>query len=154
MRPAAASSCRTRPSQLPPSHCICAQRRATPLATHPPRPAPPNTALDVLTPRSPAPSARRYNSGLAEHAAGWLPTLRDLYWHKRVPLALTSYHAAEAQLDARTLAVRMRVPLRQFVTGATPNPFSARLPHLDELFPGRTYTANAFLTIAVPPSED
>lgn len=31
-----------------------------------------------------------------------------------------------------------------------PNPFASELPHLDELFVGKTYAANAFLTVAVP----
>ena len=89
--------------------------------------------------------ALAFNSGLAEHAPGWLPTLRQLYWGSALPLACTSYHAPEAELDARTLAVRLRVPPERMECG--PNPFASRLPHLDELFPGRTYTANAFLTV-------
>ena len=61
----------------------------------------------------------------------------------RVPLAFTSYDAPEAGLDARPLAaLGARVVVR-----AASNPFSSRLPHLDELFVGRTYSANAFLTV-------
>lgn len=90
-----------------------------------------------------------FNSGLAEHAAEWLPSLRDLFWRRRVPLACTSYHQAEAELDARTLAVRLRVPASQME--CMPNPCASELPHLDQLFPGRVYTANAFLSVALPP---
>ena len=49
--------------------------------------------------------ALAFNSGLAEHAAGWIPTLRDVLHKRRVPLACTSYHSPEAELDARTLVV-------------------------------------------------
>ena len=91
-----------------------------------------------------------FNSGLAEHAYSWLPTLNELYWEGDVPLCCTSYHQGEAELDARTLAVRMRVPAKRM--HCMPNPFASTLPHLDELFPGRVYSANAFLTVAVPAS--
>ena len=89
-----------------------------------------------------------FNSGLAEHAASWLPSLRDLFWARRLPMAFTSYHQPEAELDARTLAVRLRVP--GSMLECMPNPFASQLPHLDEIFPGRTYVANAFLSVAVP----
>jgi hypothetical protein len=56
--------------------------------------------------------ALAFNSGLADYAAGWLPTMRALFWQRGIPLACTSYHAPEAELDARTLAVSMRVPLQ------------------------------------------
>ena len=56
------------------------------------------------------------------------------------------------RLDARTLAVLLRVPLGRFATGCTPNPFASRLPHLDQLFPGQSYHANAFLSVAVAPA--
>ena len=94
--------------------------------------------------------ALAFNSGLADYAAGWLPTMRALFWQRGIPLACTSYHAPEAELDARTLAVSMRVPLHRMKCG--PNPFASRLPHLDELAPGLTYTANAFLTVCLPPA--
>lgn len=94
--------------------------------------------------------ALAFNSGLADYATGWLPTLRDLYWRRGVPLACTSYHQPEAELDARTLAVRAAVPTRRM--HCAPNPFASRLPHLDELFPGTCYRANAFLTVATLPS--
>ena len=97
----------------------------------------------------PAPQiALAFNSGLAEHAQGWLPTLRRLFWARRVPLALTSYHAAEAELDARTLVVRLGLPAR--VMTCMPNPFASRLPHLDEVMPGQPYYANGFLSVCVP----
>ena len=90
--------------------------------------------------------ALAFNSGLAEHAGDWLPTLRPLLWGPRpIPLALTSYHKPEAELDARTLAVRAAVPLRRM--HCEPNPFASKMPHLDELTPGRVYFANAFLTV-------
>ena len=83
-----------------------------------------------------------YNSGIADFASSWAPTVRALL-AARVPLAFTSYHAPEAGLDARTLAaLGARVVVR-----AAPNPFSSMLPHLDELFPGRVYSANSFLTL-------
>ena len=83
-----------------------------------------------------------YNSGIADFAPSWAPTVRALL-AARVPLAFTSYHAPEAGLDARTLAtLGARVVVR-----AAPNPFSSKLPHLDEFFVGRTYSANAFLTL-------
>ena len=83
-----------------------------------------------------------YNSGVADFASSWAPTVRALL-AARVPLAFTSYHAPEAGLDARTLAtLGARVVVR-----AAPNPFSSMLPHLDECFVGRTYSANAFLTL-------
>ena len=59
-------------------------------------------------------------------------------------------HQHEAELDARTCAVRLRVPAGRM--HCAPNPFASRLPHLDEVFPGRTYAANSFVTVAVPPS--
>ena len=51
----------------------------------------------------------------------------------------------QAELDARTLHVRLRVPLGTMHN--EPNPFASRMPHLDELTPGQTYCANAFLTV-------
>ena len=71
---------------------------------------------------------------------------------RTVPLACTSYHLPEAELDARTLAVLLRVRKRELLCEA--NPFASTLPHLDEVFPGRTYVANAFLSVAVPPPDD
>lgn len=85
------------------------------------------------------------NSGLADLFASWGPTLAALL-AARVPLALTSYHAQEAELDARTLAARLGARL---LVRAQPNPFASQLPHLDEIFPGRTFAANSFLTLAV-----
>ena len=61
-----------------------------------------------------------------------------------MPLALTSYHAQEAELDARTLKARLGARL---VVSAQPNPFASRLPHLDEAFPGRAFAANSFITL-------
>ena len=89
-----------------------------------------------------------FNSGLAEHAGSWLPTLRHLYWEARCPIACTSYHQPEAELDARTLSARLGV--RSARLYCAPNPFASRLRHLDEIFPGRTYVANAFLSVARP----
>ena len=54
----------------------------------------------------------------------------------------------EAELDVRTLAVRLGVRASHLHCEA--NPYASALPHLDELFPGRTYTANAFLNICLP----
>ena len=92
--------------------------------------------------------ALAFNSGLADYAASWLPTLRHLYWECGVPIAFTSYHKPEAELDVRTLAVRLGVRASHLHCEA--NPYASALPHLDELFPGRTYTANAFLNVALP----
>lgn len=92
--------------------------------------------------------ALAFNSGLCDFARGWLPTMRDLYWTRGLPLACTSYHQPEAELDARTLAVRVGVPAERME--CAPNPFASKLPHLDELFPGRAYSANAFLIISRP----
>ena len=74
--------------------------------------------------------------------------MRELYWRRSLPLACTSYHQPEAELDARTLAVLMGVPPERMRCG--PNPFASQLPHLDQLFPGRTYSANSFLTLCLP----
>ena len=109
-------------------------------------PAPPVAALLAAHPPQ---LALCFNSGLAEHARSWLPTLSDLYWRRRVPIACTSYHRPEAELDARTLAVRLGVLPRNL--DCMPNPFASRLPHLDEAFPGRTFVSNAFLSVAVVP---
>ncbi|KAL1507692.1 hypothetical protein AB1Y20_007305 [Prymnesium parvum] len=87
-----------------------------------------------------------FNSGLAEHVADWARSLCRLL-RAGTPLALTSYHLPEAQLDARTLRWRFGCRL---LCAAAPNPYASELPHLDELFPGRTYRANAFLTVAKP----
>ena len=94
--------------------------------------------------------ALAFNSGLAEHADGWLPTLDALYHGLHCPLAFTSYHGPEAELDARTLKTRLGVPLKSM--RCMPNPFASRLPHLDYLFVGRTYVANAFLSVCLPRS--
>jgi hypothetical protein len=93
--------------------------------------------------------ALAFNSGLADFSAGWLPTLRALYWANGVPLALTSYHAPEAELDGRTLAVRLGVAVDQMCC-CWPNPFRSELPHLDEIVPGQVYHSNGFLTVCVP----
>ena len=90
--------------------------------------------------------ALAFNSGFAEHARDWLPTFRDLFWKRRVPLACTSYHPPEAELDCRSLHLKLGVPARQLVFSG-PNPFTSKLPHLDELFPGRVYSANAYLAV-------
>ena len=63
-----------------------------------------------------------------------------------VPLACSSYHAQEAELDARSLGARLGAKL---LGGPQPNPFASELPHLDETFPGRSYAANSFLTLCV-----
>jgi hypothetical protein len=84
------------------------------------------------------------NSGLAEHVRDWAPTLRALIGFG-IPFACTSYHAPEADLDARTLHFRFGCRLRW---AARPNPFASQLPHLDETFPGRVYMANSFLTVS------
>ena len=94
--------------------------------------------------------ALAFNSGLAEHASSWMPSLKDLYWGQRIPLACTSYHKPEAELDARSLAVLLGVP--HGCMHCMPNPFASRLPHLDELFHGQTYCANAYLSVSVPTS--
>ena len=75
----------------------------------------------------------------------WGPTLAALL-AARAPLACTSYHAQEAELDARSLEARLGAHL---VIAAEPNPFASQLPHLDDTFPGRAFAANSFLTIAV-----
>ena len=64
-----------------------------------------------------------------------------------VPLAFTSYHQPEAELDARTLAVRLLRCKGQRKMKCMPNPFASRLPHLDYLFVGQVYVANAFLSV-------
>ena len=92
--------------------------------------------------------ALAFNSGLAEHAAGWLPTLQALYFGLRLPLAFTSYHQPEAELDARTLAVRLGVKVKRM--DCMPNPFVSKLPHLDTIALGRTYRANGFLSVCKP----
>ena len=71
-------------------------------------------------------------------------------WAARIPIVLTSYHEVEAELDARTLVFGARIPAACVLEAAVPNPFASMLPHLDELFVGRTYNANAYRTIAVP----
>ena len=96
---------------------------------------------------SPPDLAIAFNSGLADYAAGWLPTLEALYFGQGVPLAFTSYHQPEAELDARTLAVRLLRCRERQKMKCMPNPFASQLPHLDYLFPGRTYVANAFLSV-------
>jgi hypothetical protein len=90
--------------------------------------------------------ALAFNSGFAEHAKDWLPTFRDLFWRREVPLACTSYHPPEAELDCRSLHLKLGVPAKQVVFSG-PNPFTSKLPHLDELFPGQVYSANAFLAV-------
>lgn len=96
--------------------------------------------------RCPIDLALCFNSGLAEHADDWLPTLRHLYWGLRIPICCTSYHRPEGELDARTLAVRLGVSKSRLF--CEPNPFASRLPHLDQIFPGRTYVSNAYLSVA------
>ena len=100
-------------------------------------------AVQARLPPAPPHAACAFNSGLAEHVADWAPSLRPLL-RAAVPLVFTSYHAPEAELDARTL--RLRLGCRPH-WAARPNPFASQLPHLDELFPGRVYRANAFLTV-------
>ncbi len=90
--------------------------------------------------------ALAFNSGLAEFAASWVPTWRAVM-RESAAIAITSYHEIEAELDAKTLVYRAGADRRRLVACATPNPFSSQLPHLDELFPGRTYAANAFLSV-------
>ena len=64
------------------------------------------TQADALPRRARAPHlALALNSGLYDLHRSWTPTLAALL-AARVPLALTSYHAQEAELDARTLKVR------------------------------------------------
>lgn len=87
--------------------------------------------------------ALAYNSGLAEHVSSWAPTLRILF-RSGIPLAFTSYHIHEAMLDARTLRWRFAAHL---ICAAKRNPFASLLPHLDEIFPGRVYRANSFITV-------
>lgn len=91
--------------------------------------------------------ALAFNSGLADYASSWLPTLEHLYFVMGVPLAFTSYHQPEAELDARTLAVRLLRCKGQRKMKCMPNPFASRLPHLDYLFVGQVYVANAFLSV-------
>ena len=99
---------------------------------------------DALPRRARAPHlALALNSGLYDLHRSWTPTLAALL-AARVPLALTSYHAQEAELDARTLKARLGARL---VVSAQPNPFASRLPHLDEAFPGRAFAANSFITL-------
>jgi hypothetical protein len=92
--------------------------------------------------------AMAFNSGLAEHADSWLPTLRQLHGHARVPIAFTSYHKPEAELDARTLVVRLGVRVSRM--RCMPNPFASLLPHLDEIIPGSCYHGNSFLSVCLP----
>jgi len=99
---------------------------------------------EALPRRARAPHlALALNSGLYDLHRSWTPTLAALL-AARVPLALTSYHAQEAELDARTLQARLGARL---VVSAQPNPFASQLPHLDEAFPGRAFTANSFITL-------
>jgi len=88
-----------------------------------------------------------FHPGLAEHATDWEASLRAL-GKLGVPVALSAYHPPEAELDARCLRLTL-APYRPRVLPAKENPFASLLPHLDELFPGRTYSANAFVTLAV-----
>lgn len=90
-----------------------------------------------------------FNSGLAEHAPSWAPTVRAL-GGAGVPLAITSYHAAEAELDARSLVVRCGLDERGLRACMRPNRLASKLPHLDEIFPGVTYVANAYLSVWSP----
>jgi len=94
-----------------------------------------------------------FHPGLAEHAADWAPSLRPLL-RRGTPVGLTAYHPPEAELDARTLAALGGAAgaggAGQLAAAPRPNPLASRLPHLDELFPGRTYAANAFITLAAP----
>ena len=86
------------------------------------------------------------NSANIEHVS--VPTtFFELYYTSKSIIAITSYHEIEAELDAKTLVYRAGADRRRLVACATPNPFSSQLPHLDELFPGRTYAANAFLSV-------
>ena len=99
---------------------------------------------DALPRRARAPHlALALNSGLYDLHRSWTPTLAALL-AARVPLALTSYHAQEAELDARTLQARLGARL---IISAQPNPFASQLPHLDEAFPGRAFAANSFITL-------
>ena len=98
----------------------------------------------ALPPEARAPQlALALNSGLADFYASWGPTLSALL-AARVPLACTSYHAQEAELDVRTLDARLGAHV---LLGAEPNPFASELPHLDETFPGRAFAASSFLTL-------
>lgn len=94
--------------------------------------------------------ALAFNSGLAEFAASWVPTWRAV-WKAGLPLAITSYHDLEAQLDVRTLVCRAGVASSCFVACADANPFASRLPHLDEVLVGQCYVANAFLSVCAAP---
>ena len=68
---------------------------------------------------------------------------------RQLPILCCLARAASVVFETtRTLAVRLRVPARRL--RCLPNPFASRLPMVDELFPGKLFSANAFLTVAVP----